>query len=85
MNITLSVDEQTVEKARETARNQGTSLNELIRRFLEQLAGIRPTGKEVAAMLRRISAEARAQGASTAEPFIWNREDCYDPKRIGKK
>jgi hypothetical protein len=38
MNLTLAVDEATVEKAREVARQQGTSLNALIRDFIERLA-----------------------------------------------
>jgi len=41
MNLTLSVDDQLVEKAREVARQQGTSLQALIRAFLERLAGQR--------------------------------------------
>lgn len=39
MNITLSVPEDLVGRAREFARNQGTSLNALIRGYLESLAG----------------------------------------------
>jgi len=38
MNLTLSADEETVRKARSVARRQGTSLNELVRRYLETLA-----------------------------------------------
>lgn len=41
MNITLAVDEKIVERAREVARQQGTSLNALIREYLEKLAGQR--------------------------------------------
>jgi hypothetical protein len=39
MNLTLAVDQATVERAREVARQQGTSLNALIREFIEHLAG----------------------------------------------
>ena len=39
MNITLSVDEQTVEKARRVAQAMHKSLNQVIREYLEQLAG----------------------------------------------
>jgi hypothetical protein len=39
MNLTLAVDEQTVERARQVARQQGTSLNALIREYVERLAG----------------------------------------------
>ena len=39
MNVTLSIDEQTVARARRTARTLGKSLNQLIRDYLETLAG----------------------------------------------
>ena len=39
MNITLSVDEQVALRAREAARQMGKSLNQVVRDYLEQLAG----------------------------------------------
>jgi Family of unknown function (DUF6364) len=39
MNLTLSVDEQLVAKARKRARALGKSLNQLIRDYLQTLAG----------------------------------------------
>ncbi|HKD08684.1 MAG TPA: DUF6364 family protein [Bryobacteraceae bacterium] len=39
MNLTLSVDEKTVEAARRKAEALGTSVNALIREYLEQLGG----------------------------------------------
>ncbi len=39
MNITLSVDEQVAARAREAAKKLGKSLNQLVRDYLEQLAG----------------------------------------------
>jgi DNA-binding protein Fis len=39
MNITLSVEAQTVEKARRVAQAMRKSLNQVIREYLEQLAG----------------------------------------------
>ena len=39
MNVTLSIDEQTVARARRTARALRKSLNQLIRDYLETLAG----------------------------------------------
>ncbi len=38
MNITFSIDENTLRKARQVAANMGKSLNELIREDLERLA-----------------------------------------------
>ncbi|MDD2844819.1 MAG: DUF6364 family protein, partial [Rhodoferax sp.] len=39
MNITLSVDEQVAARAREAAKKMGKSLNQVVRDYLEQLAG----------------------------------------------
>lgn len=39
MNLTLSVEKGVVERAREVARRQGSSLNQMIRDYLRMLAG----------------------------------------------
>lgn len=39
MNLTLSVDEKIIRQARHRAESMGTSVNQLVREFLEQLAG----------------------------------------------
>lgn len=39
MNITLSVEDGVIRKARRRAESMGTSVNQLVREFLEQLAG----------------------------------------------
>jgi hypothetical protein len=51
MKITLALDDELVTRAREVARRQGTTLNDLIRRYLEIVAGHRP-GQAVADDLR---------------------------------
>jgi hypothetical protein len=38
MNVTLSIDEKLVERARRLAAAQGISLNQMIRRLLEEAA-----------------------------------------------
>lgn len=39
MNLTLSIDKRLLEKARKTAGAMGLSLNEMIRHYLERVAG----------------------------------------------
>ena len=39
MNITLSVDEQVAQRARDAAKKMGKSLNQVVRDYLEQFAG----------------------------------------------
>lgn len=55
-NVTLSVDEVTLERARQAALKRGTSLNALIREYLEELAGSRHRRSAVE-HLRRLWAE----------------------------
>jgi hypothetical protein len=39
MDLTLSVDDEVVQAARRTAESLGSSVNKLVRGYLEQLAG----------------------------------------------
>lgn len=73
MNITLSVDEQTVEKARKVAQAMGKSLNQLVREYLEQLGGKADIEAELEE-LNRLS--DRAGGRSGGWQF--NRDEIYD-------
>lgn len=57
MNITLSVDEKVLERARRAARAMNKSINQLVRDYLEQLAGDGDVDEEVGE-LRRLSAES---------------------------
>ena len=60
MNITLSIDERLVEDARKLAQARGTSLNQLVRDYLESL--VRPRKPEgYSAELRRLTAEGRGR------------------------
>ena len=72
MNLTLSVDEQLIERAREAARQRGSSLNGLIRQFLEGLAG-KPSGKALAAEIDALFTQS--PGHSGGKKI--KREDAY--------
>jgi hypothetical protein len=73
VNLTLAVDEQAVERAREVARQQGTSLNALIRQYIESLAG-RRSGEQILRDLQRLWAESA--GHSDGKPI--RRSDAYE-------
>jgi hypothetical protein len=73
MNLTLSVDEKAVERAREVARQQGTSLNALIRQYIENLGG-KWSGEQILRELQRLWAESA--GNSGGEPI--RRSDAYE-------
>jgi hypothetical protein len=72
MNITLSVDEQTVTKARRVAQAMHKSLNQVIREYLEQLAGEDQAERD-AEEFRRLS----GQGKPDAD-WKFNRDEIYD-------
>ena len=53
MNITLSVDEQVAARARDAAQKLGKSLNQVVRDYLEQLAGTARRGPQWAQFEQR--------------------------------
>lgn len=73
VNITLSADEAVIKKARAYARDHGTTLNALIRRYLAELAAAEAP-EAAAAEFERI---ARAARAVADRPAWTGREDLY--------
>lgn len=68
MNITLSVDDGTVHKARRQAERLRKSVNHLVREYLERLAGASDPEADAAGFERGRSCTARrwlASGSST--------------------
>ena len=61
MNITLSLDEQLVERARKRADALGKSLNQLVREYLQRLAGGDVSERSVAEF-KRLSGQGHSRG-----------------------
>lgn len=57
MNLTLSVDERVIKRARKAAAAMGTSVNQLVREYLESLTE-QGTAGDFEHELRRLSAKA---------------------------
>jgi plasmid stability protein len=75
-NLTITVDEQTLKKARIRALEEGTSVNAVLRDYLETYAGVRREQLEAA---RRILADARKGGTGSGPGGRkWTREELYD-------
>jgi hypothetical protein len=73
MNVTLAIDEKLLTRARELALKRRTTLNQLVRDYLERLTT--PEGAPtVAEEFERLWAEH--EGHSGGRP--WRREDLYD-------
>lgn len=73
MNITLSIDEEVVQKARHRAEAIGTSVNQLVREYLEQLAGKSDPNADAEEFERLSHA---SQGDSRGWKF--NREELHE-------
>ncbi len=71
-NITLSADEELIEQARATARAQRTTLNQLFRNWLGELAGRREREQQLASLMLRLDYVA------SGGPF--NREEMNERK-----
>jgi plasmid stability protein len=79
MNLTITVDDEVVRRARIRALEQGTSVNALLRDFLVSYAGAdeeRDARNRLIDLARASSASSGAQGRS------WSREELYE-ERLG--
>ncbi|HTW64666.1 MAG TPA: DUF6364 family protein [Bryobacteraceae bacterium] len=75
MNVTLSIDDQVIMEARRRAEAMGTSVNQLVREYLEQLAGKADLDAN-AAEFERLSRASRGQLAG----WKFNREELHQRK-----
>lgn len=76
MNITLSIDEKLVERAREKLRALGKSVNEEIRDHLRHVAGDDDDDIEQA-----IEFLVRTSGQGKPEPeWKWSRDEVYEER-----
>ena len=71
MNLTLSVDEQTVNRARKKAQALGKSLNQLIREYLQQLPGGDDAERSIEEF-RRLSGQGHSRG------WRFNRDEIHE-------
>jgi hypothetical protein len=75
VNITLSIDEQIVERAREKLRAVGKSLNHEIREHLQHLAG------DNGQLERDIEFFVKTSGQGKPDPgWKWNRDELYEDR-----
>jgi Family of unknown function (DUF6364) len=74
VNITLSIDEKIVERARERLRAHGKTVNQEIRDHLEHLAG---REEDVEA---EVEAFRQRAGQGNSDSWKWNREELYDER-----
>jgi ribosome recycling factor len=73
MNITLSIDEQVAERARERLRAMGKSLNQEIRDHLQHLAGDDDMDRALEEFQKRV-------GQGNSSGWKWNRDELYEER-----
>ena len=73
-NVTLSIDEELLEKARERLRATGKTVNQEFREHLARIAGMDTRLEtEVEAFLKRA-------GQGNSHGWKWNREELYEER-----
>lgn len=73
MNITLSIDEQVAERAREKLRAMGKSLNQEIREHLQSVAGDSDLESTIEGFKQRV-------GQGNSNGWKWNRDELYEER-----
>lgn len=81
-NLTITVDAQTLKRARMRALEEDTSVNAVLREYLEEYAGIRQEQLEAA---RRILEDARKGRRFRSGGRTWTREDAYEGRIWGER
>ena len=79
-NLTITVDEETVKRARIRALEEGTSVNALLRGYLEEYSGVRRERREAG---RKLLELAKSSGMSSGGKGLPKREELYD-RPIGR-
>ena len=74
-NITLSVDVETLDSAKLYAAERQTSVNALVREFLEQLGRNRLRARDAMAELRAMSEQSEAR---LGPGYKFDRDSLYD-------
>ena len=76
MNLTLSIDDQLLEKARKRTSEMGTTVNQYVRDRLAELAGEEDIESSVA-RFHELSGKGDSNG------WKWNRDEIYE-ERLGR-
>jgi hypothetical protein len=80
-NLTIVVDEVTLKKARMRALEEDTSVNAVLREYLEEYAS--RNREQVEAARRIIEASRESRSGSGPGGRKWKREDAYE-ERLGR-
>ena len=74
-NLTIVVDEGVLKRARVRALERGTSVNALLREYLESYAGVEPVRRAMADFLALAES---SQATSGRRGRTWNRDELHE-------
>lgn len=78
-NLTLTIDDAVLKRARIRAIENDTSVNAVVREFLERYAG---DDRSAAALHRFADTAQTVAAASPREGRTWTREELHDRARV---
>jgi hypothetical protein len=81
MNLTITVDDEVLRRARIRALSQGTSVNAVLREFLESYAG---SDVEAGARARLAELARESKASSGSRGRTWTRTEAYT-ERLGSR
>jgi plasmid stability protein len=73
-NLTITIDDEVLKRARLRATEQGTSVNSIVREYLEQYAGSRSAQEQALAKLLAMSEQASSKRGRRT----WTRDELHD-------
>ena len=73
-NLTITIDDEILRRARVRATEQGKSVNAVVRAYLEQYAGSRSAQEQAVAKLLALSKQATSKRGRRA----WNRDELHE-------
>ena len=73
-NLTITIDEQVLKKARMQALEDGVSINALLREYLEKYTGANTQYQKVTQEILKIAKDSTAASGGKC----WSREELYE-------
>ena len=73
-NLTITIDDEVLKRARVRATEQGTSVNAVVREYLEQYAGSRSAQEQAVAKLLALSKQTTSKRGRRA----WSRDELHE-------
>ncbi len=73
-NLTITIDEESLKKARIRALKEGTSVNALLKGFLESYAGVSRSRREAVQKILACSRRSQSRRGESS----WSREELHE-------